>query len=249
MFLQGPRNKLPSPSLPDSLLGVIFRAPLTLHVLLDCLTETSQSTSNSLQLIFRFLVSVSSHGRVCVPERCSDAKVRFSFTRYKSKFHLLLPLRMTLYLYYSFIGPRSYLDVFSLYQTFTTYTRIFGPSWAQFYGLLLNNNFHSILFLSLFSLLSGWALGLVFALLSVQSLGSAQYTILFLSLFSLLSGWALGLGFVSPSRPSLPRSRPLDRLGQAFQGLGPSIVSAKPSKVSSSRPYRYTCPQAQGQMC
>jgi len=37
------------------------------------------------------------------------------------------------------------------------------------------------------------------------------------------------------SRPSLLRSRPLGRLGQAFQGFGLSVVSAKPSKVSASR--------------
>ncbi len=43
-------------------------------------------------------------------------------------------------------GP--FLFVLNIYYT---YLHI----WAQFHGLLLNNNFHSILFLSLFSLLSG----------------------------------------------------------------------------------------------
>ena len=37
---------------------------------------------NLLHLIFRFLVSASSHRWVCVPERCSDVKVKFSFSRY-----------------------------------------------------------------------------------------------------------------------------------------------------------------------
>ena len=130
-----------SESLLDSNFWLICSWFINLSRFIELLDGYLPVKLNLLHLIFRFLVSAPSHRWVCVPERCSDAKVRFSFTRYYNEFTPLTSYDYPLFilLFYwaqKLFGP--FLFALNIY-----YTDL--HIWTRFHGLLFNNNFHFIL--------------------------------------------------------------------------------------------------------